>query len=1541
MGPKEEHSGHRRWKFPSRFKRSEKDDKHNKTQPESDRPENPQSIEPSDDPWTDAFKQLSPELQAKLRTRGMDENRTASMRDQVEEFKREAERLQESSRGKDWKFALKGQEILVRDLTTRIVGWAIKIGDVAIPFASATSVAAAVWGCATLFLKGIQNFDTEKKALLSIAELVAQAMFLGQLYFKIYTYERTGNLDVITNLRKATVDVYICVLTLLAKSLDLTSNTVTQFCRSMFEENKPSGMLSNLASQKSALNEAASLCEATAKALEVKDFKNLLRATEIFKRQYFQRINENEQRRIRNWVSMVPYALHRQDIEEKRSKDTGNWLIQHEGFFDWMQSSSSKVLRLQGSPGTGKTFLTANVVTYLEDHIASTGGGFAYFFCNRDEDDRRRSSLILRSLVRQLATTGSIDNSIRRSLQELWEKSQKDNLNLGLSDCRKQLRESFDTYPTTFVVLDALDEVDKEDLHILLENIRHTMSKTENIVKLFVASRPEVGVSHERWPTVTIQAQDNYADIKKYVEGEVKQFIDDYHRDRPDQGPEFIPAVEEMKDKIIHDILDKCDNMFLWAALQIKRILLDCHTVEAIETVLKALPMGLNQEYDRILEDIKRFPSPEPELVEHTLKWVYSAPGLLQTEEILSAIRIRVKNGSLILINAVNRETLLSMCRSLLVVDSNDQWRFCHLSAREYLDKKVESNENFSDASSLCAEICFRTLLLSFNPQNTVFARAENKNPDRFKTPFHPANPFSRYCQVYWIFYAKTKVIKASHVSLLERFLGSPNEARSFYLKWFDYALDSRSRKDGYIRRGLVSDYQKTLRPDGWPYREGREGQLPKAPIFLVAYFALYGPLRKWRENSDISPLQLTGSEDYLLTVAAKSSCKPLCTTLLAKGRSADKESLERCLSQALVAATDQGDMDMVKYLIKKGANASLSPEPKGEFKSCSGPVDAATQRGNIDLVRYLMEEANAVVGDALFWAAELKSEEAGLVLIKYLIESHKADPNSPPERHHFSSALVAAASEGKLEIVKYLVEEAGAKPDLQLKVGSHGSALTAALASAEDRGLETVKYLVLHTQVNLPLLCGDYGSALAAAIFLSSAYYARRVNMDIVRFLIEAGADVNMQHQVGDYGSPFVTAAFFVTDIDMIHYLVDKCEANIHAQHSTGNYGSALAAAANGGNLAVVKYLVDSRVDADCELQVGAYGSALAAAAAADRQYWDPAVVKYLVDLGVDTNRELQVGAYGSALIAAIATKRLEQVRYLVERGNANVDLCLKSGSFGSALLAAIISPFDFAFDQDLVELFWESRLDMDLATQVLGDKITRVALSATFAHPHWRKYDFPAVKYLVDAGANVNLELQVGAYGNALSAAVAIGNIEQVKYLVTEGSADANFQLKAGSFGSALEVAIIVYSKIRELHSDAIYSIQKIVSGQLVRMNHRDHPLEGMTTRIAQSMVDALMRSLLAIMKYLLKSGADANLQLHVGPYGSALAAAAATGSFWHVKYLVENAQADVHLQLKNGSYANAYEAAVAHEHHEIAEYLAQIGNDSEAMNPGTCLE
>jgi hypothetical protein len=75
--------------------------------------------------------------------------------------------------------------------------------------------------------------------------------------------------------------------------------------------------------------------------------------------------------------------------------------------------------------------------------------------------------------------------------------------------------------------------------------------------------------------------------------------------------------------------------------------------------------------------------------------------------------------------------------------------------------------------------------------------------------------------------------------------------------------------------------------------------------------------------------------------------------------------------------------------------------------------------------------------------------------------------------------------------------------------------------------------------------------------------------------------------------------------------------------------------------------------------------------------------------------------------------------------------------------------------------------------------------ALAAAAARGHTE-----TVKYLVEQGADVNLQLQTGQYGSALATAAAMGHTETVKYLVEQG-ADVNLQLQTGRYGSALAAA------------------------------------------------------------------------------------------------------------------------------------------------------
>jgi hypothetical protein len=69
-------------------------------------------------------------------------------------------------------------------------------------------------------------------------------------------------------------------------------------------------------------------------------------------------MNLEERYKVLQWVSPQPYIQHHEESKKGVLVGTGQWLLEEPDFKAWKTSSSSSVLWLHGSPGTGKSKLT-------------------------------------------------------------------------------------------------------------------------------------------------------------------------------------------------------------------------------------------------------------------------------------------------------------------------------------------------------------------------------------------------------------------------------------------------------------------------------------------------------------------------------------------------------------------------------------------------------------------------------------------------------------------------------------------------------------------------------------------------------------------------------------------------------------------------------------------------------------------------------------------------------------------------------------------------------------------------------------------------------------------------------------------------------------------------------------------------------------------------------------------------------------------------------------------------------------------------------
>jgi len=179
--------------------------------------------------------------------------------------------------------------------------------------------------------------------------------------------------------------------------------------------------------------------------------------------------------------------------------------------------------------GAGKTYTASRVIDYfLSD---PTPGGFAYFYCNRAEENRRNPEEILNALVQQLAQT-SEENQLLKPVVDIYEGRQKEgqkSSRLSLAESQELLVKLTDIYPQTTICIDALDEVDRATRLKLLNALKYVVKKSTSVVKFFTTARmdTDIFINLEAFPRVELQPDDNMSDINQFVESSVQSAIDD------------------------------------------------------------------------------------------------------------------------------------------------------------------------------------------------------------------------------------------------------------------------------------------------------------------------------------------------------------------------------------------------------------------------------------------------------------------------------------------------------------------------------------------------------------------------------------------------------------------------------------------------------------------------------------------------------------------------------------------------------------------------------------------------------------------------------------------------------------------------------------------------------------------------------------------------------------------------------------------------------------------------------------------------------
>jgi hypothetical protein len=155
----------------------------------------------------------------------------------------------------------------------------------------------------------------------------------------------------------------------------------------------------------------------------------------------------------------------------------------------------------------------------------------AYFYCTRNpaEPERADPEEILRSIVRQLSCP-SPGCPIMKPVTAKYNQREEDSFELtklALEECLELIIQLTELYPSTTIVLDALDECSPNTRHELLQALDDIIQKSAGLVKVFVSSRDDQDIVRKLKdsPNLYICSSDNAEDIRRFVHQEVWRSI--------------------------------------------------------------------------------------------------------------------------------------------------------------------------------------------------------------------------------------------------------------------------------------------------------------------------------------------------------------------------------------------------------------------------------------------------------------------------------------------------------------------------------------------------------------------------------------------------------------------------------------------------------------------------------------------------------------------------------------------------------------------------------------------------------------------------------------------------------------------------------------------------------------------------------------------------------------------------------------------------------------------------------------------------------
>ncbi|KAI1629298.1 hypothetical protein EDD37DRAFT_616633 [Exophiala viscosa] len=405
---------------------------------------------------------------------------------------------------------------------------------------------------------------------------------------------------------------------------------------------------------------------------------------------------------VLRWLGGTDNDTDHEDVRTVRqsSPGSGQWFLKHPKFVSWREDDvpQNPGLWLCGILGAGKTVLASAAIDECKQ---AQNAHTAYFYSRHGDPQRTTFTPILKSILRQLATSDQKQKFLPWCHDQFHLGNQ---LSPSEKACRTMLRMMVLTLDKIFLIIDGLDECEQQDRKLLLSFLAELVSECDvqdpGKLRVLLVSRdePDIRRSLPDFVQIAVKPADNERDIKHFING-WRQRIQ----------AKFEELEEADLDYICTSTLNRAEGMFLFAKLVMENL----HEQDTLEDLRPQFspdnfPEGFDQAYARILDRISKDINPgRLATARKILGLMICAKRPLKWHEIQCALSTNAADGTVDFAQRRSRTHIREICGSLINDISGDRLELVHSTARAYLVRAA-----FLDARS--TEYYLASLCLSY-----------------------------------------------------------------------------------------------------------------------------------------------------------------------------------------------------------------------------------------------------------------------------------------------------------------------------------------------------------------------------------------------------------------------------------------------------------------------------------------------------------------------------------------------------------------------------------------------------------------------------------------------------------------------------------------------------------------------------------------------------------------------------------------------------------------------------------------------------------